>query len=258
MMAARKLNRRQTDYILAGSAGFALGLALAFFLFAMPAQMFEAIVEATSLPAILPAAAPPLGMTARIVAASIAGLGVGIAVVMAFLLTGRPSERKRGTTAQWTQPISVQADLAFPDPMPIIEEAAPIRAPAMTLEVPAAPEEPVVPVAQSVKDEPIFLDFHAIRSAGRAANDTPLLDLAQWKVIEPPEPIPPAAEAKPIHAPATIAEDESIATLMQRLEAGLDRRSEQGAAPAQPPKIDPSGTGLRSTLDELRKMAVKR
>ena len=257
MMATRKLNRRQTDYLLAGSAGFALGLALAFFLFAMPAHMFEALVSATGLPTILPAAEAPLGMTARIVAASIAGLGVGIAVVMAFLITGRPSEKKRGT-AQWTQPISVQTDLIFPDPMPTAEEAAPIRPPAVTFEVLTAPETPVAPVEQPVKDEPIFLDFHAFRAAGRPANDAPPLDLGQWKVIEPSEPVPRAAEARPIHAPATIADDEPISVLMQRLEAGLERRSEQGAAPAQPPKIDPSGAGLRSTLEELRKMAVRR
>ena len=68
MMATRRLNRHQTNTVLAGAMGFALALAVGFFVIAMPDDIFEALIRATGLPSVLAAAAPPFGQTARTMA----------------------------------------------------------------------------------------------------------------------------------------------------------------------------------------------
>lgn len=274
MMATRRLNRRQTNMVLAGAMGFALALAVAFFVVAMPEDVFEGLILATGLPSVLASAQPPLGETARLAVAILSGGVAGIAVIGLFLVTGRQPRRK----AETVRPFSASGDIALEldEPIPAVErenvfipESAPeAETPATPafIPLPVAEEKPIeieIPVesppsAEKIEDAPIFLDFKAMRAATQPANDAPALDLGEWKVAEPaPEP-EQAKPSRPITAPAQIAEDEPISALMQRLEAGLQRRTAQGEALAQPPVINRSGVGLRSTLDELRKMAVRR
>ena len=276
MMAARRLNRRQTGYVLAGSMGLSMGMAFAFFIFAMPSAMFESIIVGSGLPSLTAAAQPPLGETARIGVAGMAGLLAGAVVIALSLLSDRYEERRRSATKR---PLSVHADFAafeaamspahtarpIPAPASVLDRAPEYPAPIVSEETPAKPEQP----PEQANDGPIFVDFQAFRGVQRPVDEAPL-DLGQWQVIptpesEPaqiaPEPTPPAAKtASPVAAKLVepMAEDDSIAAMMQRLEAGLDRRIEQGNGAAVPPTISSNPAGLRSTLEELRKMAVRR
>lgn len=271
-MATRKLNRRQADYVLAGSMGLVLGLALAFFVFAMPQDLFESIVNATGLPSVLSAAEPPLGQTARMIMAALAGGFAALLVGVLFLFIDWPAEKKQVPA----RPAFSAAELDSLFGSSETGEGAPLRSPAVIFEeapLPSRPEpipvlelEDVIEVAPvetpaPVKEEPIFLDFSAFRATPiQPANDEPPLDLDALSIIEAPSPAPiaPVVKPMPIPAPVTIPAEESIETLMQRLEAGLDRREKEGKREADAPTPTLAGSGLRSTLDELRNMAVRR
>ncbi len=283
MMASRRLNKRQTNAVLAISMGMTIALAVAFFVIAMPRDILEAMVSATGLPAILAGAEPPLGNTARLIIAAF-GAGLAGAMVLAlFLLTDRQPARKPEKT-ETGSPFFADFDLrAERMPAPAVKiptftrsaTAEPKAHPIETVEVTeiAEPieltevfEPPVAKEAETVepgpvasepveRDGPIFLDFKAIRAAAQPSNDPAPLDLGRWTIGGTEEPV----QSRPITAPALQSgEQESISDLMARLEAGLERRSVKGTAAAQAPAIDRSGVGLKSTLDELRKMAVRR
>ena len=267
-MASRKPKGRKVGYILAGSMGFMLALALAFFVVAMPADIFEGLITASGLPSIVSAAAPPLGMTARMIVAGLVALIAHAAVIALFLLLDRESHPKQQER---------ETDPVFFTP-PQFEEAsepsaAPLPEPARLeiLDVAFSPVPSPVTL-QPADDSPIFLDFQALR--GSRPIEAERVELGDWKIVEPgragssssaPKPLPQVEQVRPLPstaitapAPAQLGEDESIAALMRRLEAGLERRAQTGAQPAQAPKIDRGSQGLHSTLDELRKMAVRR
>lgn len=256
----RKITKRQANFIMSEVTGIVLALAVAFFFVAMPADIFGQLVSASGLPAILPAAAPPLGETARMIVAALAGSLSGMAVILLFLLLDRQPEKQPETV----RPFFANSDLAPLEAMPLTQ--------AKPLDLPSAREEPMVVVPFEIVEDlpekessepldgPIFLDFQAIRAAARPVADQPPLDLSQWRIAEPelaPEPTP-QSQPLSITPPDRRTEDESISALMARLESGLEKRVEQGRAPAKAPEINRSGIGLRSTLDELRKMAVNR
>lgn len=271
MMASRRLNRRQTGYVLAGSMGFSIAMAFAFFVFAMPSDLFESIVAASGLPAILAAAQPPLGQTARLAVAGTAGLFAGGAVAALFLLADRREDSRRKTTMR---PFTISPDFES-TPFAAVAAARPIVMPEPVLEL--APEhmvpvqrqeatiEQVTPELEQIAEEadtgPIFVDFRALRDVQQPVAE---------KAVDPvPPPLPsPKAEAQAQIAPEAVfplprmagADDgeESIAALMQRLEAGLGRRLEKGIENTVPPQVSANPAGLRSTLEELRKMAVRR
>lgn len=264
MMATRRLNRRQTSYVLAGSMGFAIALALAFFIFAMPMDLFELAILASHLPSLLAAAEPPLGETARMAVAGVGGLFAGAMTVVLFLVSDHHEEQRRQAAKR---PTFSNAEFnMFAAPVPAAAEAAPLPAPSWAREAGAIFPAPVLQediVAESepaaADDEPIFVDFSALRSARSTTTDQPL-DLGQWRLGKAAEKeiVDAATEPTPATASGTNqTEEDSIAGLMSRLEAGLDRRAEKGDVPAKPPAIPTRGSGLRSTLDELRKMAVR-
>lgn len=126
-----------------------LGAAIAFVLAVAPVDLLESAVLRIGLPRLLPAAAPPLGLTAR-VAMSLAGaIGFGLASWMALRLAGRrskafppaavvPSVRRRADRhpdAPMRAPFSARAELA-----PAVEaERVPERAPAPWISPPDRP-----------------------------------------------------------------------------------------------------------------------
>lgn len=63
------------------------GGAVAFFCFAMPVGLVERLVLISGLPALIPATAPPLGMTAQTLFAAVAGLSTMLAVILGFAMT---------------------------------------------------------------------------------------------------------------------------------------------------------------------------
>ena len=290
MMASRRLNRRQTNAVLAFSMAMTIALAVAFFVVAMPRDILEGSVSATGLPVILPAAQPPLGETARLILAA-CGAGMAGAIVLAlFLLTDRQPARKP-VTPETGHPFFTDLDMPVePKPAPVTtmpsfsrpanfelrtETAEPlniaeiietieltdvVEEPVAVEPVPAEPE-PVVTAPEAAapqNDQPLFLDFRAMRAGTPPSNDPSPLDLGQWKFADSQreeKPVPP----RPITAPVRQGgEEESISDLMARIEAGLERRAAKGAPATEAPAIDRSGVGLKSTLEELRKMAVRR
>jgi hypothetical protein len=266
----RKLNRRQTNFILTEVMGIILALAVAFFFVAMPSDVFERLVSASGLPQVIPAAQPPLSDVTRMIVGALGGSLAGMAVILFFLLIEREPEQK----PESVRPFFANEELELAEPMPVMTakplDFTPIRAEAITVPFEVV-ETSVVSAVEEPKDEPIFLDFRAIRAANQRAEEAPL-DLSQWTVAEPeaapaakqatmPSPasvITPEVTLRPISSPDRRVEEESIAALMKRLETGLDRRMESGSAPTKRPDINRSSAGLSSTLEELRKMAVRR
>ncbi len=222
-MAIRRLNRRQTAYVLAVSMGLAIALAVAFFILAMPQTLFEALVVSLGLADAFVAAAPPLGATARIGAAAVAALASGMLVGWAFVVTENTSEEPRRTAPR---PIFANEEFGI----------SPIA---------GAPEQ----------DDPLYFDLASIRAGAARPADNEPLDLGAWAIDEEPAEIE-AEQTEPTSEP--MSEGESIAALMKRLELGLERRAEADATPELSPKGEPSDANLRSTLDELRAMAMRR
>ncbi|WP_210189351.1 hypothetical protein [Allosphingosinicella indica] len=221
----------------AGMAGFA-ALAVAFVAFAMPGDLFEAAVLASGLPALLPAAAPPLGNTARLGVGAIAAL---LSFGGLFLLLRALGPGPRRATAD--APRVRRAD-AHPD--------APSRRPIR---------------AGDDLGEPAFdWPAPALAEAPPQADEVPVVEA---EALAEPEPFPlsedyafPEAEAAP--PPARPTEDESIPGLMERLESGLAHRARRVRRREVPPVTRedfvplPGELRLQSAIDSLQKLARDR
>jgi len=255
------MNGRQAGVLLAGWMGFVIALAMSFFILAMPTRIFESLVLATGIASISSAAAPPLGDTARMFVAVALGMGAGALVSALFVFLDRAavSSRYRDVDRFGENDLFIPAsDDSFAQAIrrPFFAREELGQGP-LDVAIPAAPVAPV-------EAKPYF-DLAALRAV---SNDTDPLDLGDWPVIEEvmeshfePIAIEPA-QAEPLQTPSLSAapskaqEDDSIAALMRRLEAGLEQRTEWGAG-NEPPAIEPVGPRLRTTLDELRKMATR-
>lgn len=218
-------------------AGFA-ALAVAFVAFAMPGDLFEAAVSASGLPALLPAAAPPLGNTARLAVVAMAAL-LSFGGLFLLLRALGPGPRRATPDA----PRVRRAD-AHPD----APSRRPIRAgddlgePAFDWPAPAATEAPPQTVgAPHIEAEP----------------------------VAEPEPFPlsedyaePEAEAAPPASRST--DDESIPGLMERLESGLAHRARRVRRREVPPVTRedfvplPGELRLQSAIDSLQKLTRDR
>ncbi len=95
---ASKKNRNGSSALDSMLSGFAAGAA-AFIVYAMPQASFENAVALTGLANVLPAAQPPLGMTAR--SAVMLAAGVGSFALVWFILRalGKPSPKKKRRAA---------------------------------------------------------------------------------------------------------------------------------------------------------------
>lgn len=244
----------------------------------LPGGVLESIVVASGLPGVLAAAEPPLGMTARALVAGVGGLAVAAAVWALLTALDRlpkiklPSMKRGSNGAMFARPVEAPrpdapvepvvrrrpilagADLGMPfdsvteKPKPILAEK-PVRAPAAVEDAPIAltPPEPVeeiaAPILAEVEAEPEIV-------APIAAEPEPEESIA-------PEPVMAAQPPRPL--PAT----QSLTTLVDRLEAGFDRRRlalvssreepVRGAPPA--PDID---AALRDALGTLQRMTARR
>ena len=212
------------------------GLAVAGVVAALPSAMLERLVEALALPAIVPAAAAPLGATARTIVALALGLATGLfGFVPDLILYGR-IPRRHPAAVRSDAPIVRRAD-AHPD--------APPRRPIRATEELAPPPPPVRP--------PVPRDLPADLDQPLAAFDPAAI---------PPVPREPvravAALAPKIARPALIdpgerfesfelkpSGDTTIAALLDRLERGAQRVT----APRQPANLD-------ATLGMLRRLAT--
>lgn len=267
--------RRLSRWPLGQIAGALLGAAAAFLCLAAPPRVLEDAVAATGLADIISAAAPPLGLKARLLAAILCGLAafvVGWLIVRAFDRSSakRPA-RPRYVYDGSEEDVAPQRRLLLTSrvenaearvPRPIFagsELGVPLD------EVNAFPPEPV-------QAEPLDL---APATLGEEAE---ILDLAAYLLpadepvaaAEAPLPLPVEAPAPAAPAPPVSEKPETIGGLMARFEAGLVRRGlDQGARRnAEPPRPtvasvmvkapDDMDSALRNALQELHRVAAGR
>jgi len=267
--AFRNVGRNALDLPVAALSG----LAVVFVAFAMPGGLLADAVGASGLPSVLPAAAPPLGLTAR-AAIGVAGALATFLVVFGLLRlldrTGLDSPRRKPVAelddesprlrrrdvhpdAPVRRPISATRDLGEPQrrggrteaPTALwLAEADPVEA--MAFEEPA-------PEAEYFEAEP---DPAVGPEPEPIAEAAPEAEPEQEYFAEPPlDPTP-----EPAAAPAS-----SLPELMERLERGLARRQSPPApAPAAPapsaaPQVFPEARDdrLQSAIDSLQRLAAR-
>jgi hypothetical protein len=187
-------------------AALFLGTAAAAAIAVLPVGTLESLVTDSGLPAILSAAEPPLGLTARLVLAAGAGAGVAVIAWFAlFILLGT-----RGlSVGKEAEPVRVRRADAHPD--------APPRAPLLAtrdlgtpfLEVTAPrPEEKPEPV--SVREpyrEPLFAPLPAPVHVVAAEDVVPPEPLVLSEPVVTPEPVAvskPLVMPEPVEAPKLV------------------------------------------------------
>lgn len=270
----------------AGAGGL---VALAFIL--MPSGLLERLVLASGIPAVLAAAEPPLGFTARIALGGTLGgllaafLWVGLGLLDEDVGVGKAvfARLRRGdrhADAPPRPPLSAQRELGEPAvaPPPPVEQALPVDLdqplaafdPAAILAVPLAPPEPLAPLRPQLIDpgdrfemfemtplhrqpavEPIDPPTRPLSLRVPPPNSLRTTTLRDSTPIRVPAPVPPA----PVERVVTAATEGSVQALLARLESGL-------ATPCAPPPPAPAPvptlrTGrLEHALGDLRKLAV--
>jgi hypothetical protein len=187
-------------------AALFLGTAAAAAIAVLPVGTLESLVTDSGLPAILSAAEPPLGLTARLVLAAGAGAGVAVIVWFAlFILLGT-----RGlSVGKEAEPVRVRRADAHPD--------APPRAPLLAtrdlgtpfLEVTAPrPEEKPEPVAvREPYREPLFAPLPAPVHVVAAEGIVPPEPLV---LSEPVVALEPVAVSKPLVMPEPVAAPDPV------------------------------------------------
>ena len=198
----------------------ASGVAVALVAIAVPGAWLENVVSGSGLPALLPVAEPPLGLTARAVLALSGGIAAAAVVWAAlYLLFGPGGPFTAKPRARGTAPTVRRAD-AHPDapprwPLSAAELAAPPEPPALEkplpadLDVPLAHFDPtaVLPVPR----EPV----RALKPLAPALE--PGERMQTFKLTPPPPPAAPGPEEPP-----------SIDALLRRLEQGAQRKARVG------------------------------
>jgi hypothetical protein len=179
------------------------GVAAAVLVAAVPQWMFENGVVASGLPAVFAAAAPPLGLVARLLAIAFA---FGLVAVLTWVLLAPLTkflEAKANARTPWRDAgYDAESIVARNDPLP---PRRPIFAPD-ELGAPLMSDEAIAPAAPYLEPEPALA-------------------------------APIAAEALQPVIVAPVKADDSITALIRRLEDGLSRRASNDADP------DGSGNG---------------
>lgn len=172
-----------------------------------PGWLFERMIVASGLPALIPAAGPPLGETARSLAAFGGGLGVflalwvALAVLRALIKRNAPAKARGSRIDAVTRPVQPPVADARRKREPIFAERE-LGAPFMS-------DEAIAKVAETIPAAPSSLP-----SAAPAAEPEPLL----------PDRIAPAPAPEPTPSGPTVISE------LERLEAALDRRAQRGLA----------------------------
>ncbi|MDE2560856.1 MAG: hypothetical protein KGL48_01290 [Sphingomonadales bacterium] len=171
--------------------------------FVVPVGLLEKLVALTGLPKLVPAAAPPLGFTARgMVALTLAGIGVIAGLVVALRLRSKPEaqapRRRRGRDthpdAPARRPVAASTDLA---------DIEPLGAPAFDTTTGPVRRRALI----STEDEPPAFHVHECASLP-SYEDAPDMEAAP-PLVAADEPVPePASAAVQISEPVT-GEDKS-------------------------------------------------
>lgn len=226
--AVRGVGRNALDLPVAALAA----LAAIFVAFALPANLLAGMIGASGLPSLLPAAEPPLGLTARFAIGAAGALATFGLVILLLRLLDRSG----------------------------LDTPRPARA--------AGPEEdaPKRRRRDSHPDAPVRRPISAARDLGEPAPPGRPREAAPFWMAEPE----PAAEIEPAAAaleePAAdpelaIEPASSLPELMERLERGLARRSGRPAAsvPHAPPQVFPEAGDdrLQSAIDSLQRLTAR-
>lgn len=260
---------------LAPLAGIVAGVAAAAGLALMPSPMLEGLVTDSGVPAILAAAEPPLGMTARLMIAG--GTGALVALLgwfALFLLLGTRSLAVGGKPAPEREVPHVRRADAHPD--------APPRAPLLAtrdlgtpfLEV-SAPVEPA-PTAPAASrpdaieaQKPLFTPVHLHAPPAPPPAEQPLpanLDqpLSAYDPGAIPEvPMPPPVQLPPLRR----ARRPAVFEAGERLETFELTPIRRAPAPVPPPAVAPVGertvrpeteATIHALLERLERGVVRR
>lgn len=240
------------------------GAAAAFLAFIAPDWRIESLVRATGVASVVPAAAPPLGETARLLVAALSG-------TLAFL-------------AAWLFLRALDRDLPVREGYPAFRKAdlhpdAPRRRPILAGEEFGAPDDsflldrPAAEVMAPAPDMGPLPSFLAPEAEGRLARSEAYVDTesegeaeaypvveqaygpAELEPVSKVDPLPPAVvEARfPPTPDSEIPSEGNVTDLMGRLESALARR---GDAPAVPGPQNQAA--LREVLDELNQTLGRR
>jgi hypothetical protein len=192
-------------------AAIVFGVVTAILVMATPLWLFERAVVSVGLPNMIAAAKPPLGDTARLFAAIVAALCVAITVWLPLAFISKAAKTKRPKAR----------GMRIDPSLPLTEERH-----------------------SSMHRRPIFAgqDLGAPFMSDEAmaiAKDELVLDLPEELAVQPSPPAPaPVAVAPPIETleqrtpetPSPMIDQNSISSLMSRLEVAVERRQTRGQA----------------------------
>ncbi len=206
------------------------GLVAAILTFATPLWLFERAVVATGLPGIFPPARPPLGDTARLGAAFIAGLATFAALWAVLTIISRITKARIIDRGQKARGVRIEAAPIIPHRAPIFaeqelgapfmsQEAIDVARSELVLETPlddtSAPPIPAVD-EYGASDDPVVAAVDTAAPVETSSVEVRAQDLAQA--------IPDHAELVAV----STKHDDSISGLMSRLENALDRLHRDG------------------------------
>lgn len=247
----------------------------------VPSALLEAAVLRTGLPALLAAAAPPLGITARIALALLLG---GTAAGLAWLAARRfaadrpvvaldalAARLRRGDVhpdGPPRPPLFAHRDLGTPfmgvhaqepDPAPeapfVRDLPADLDQPMAAFDPAAIPDIPLpAPEPVAALRHPQLIDpgdrFETFELTPIRRADADPVPAEPVAVAEPPPPVSPRPAPQAVVAPET---ESTVHALLARLERGLAQREQASRSPG------PIRTGsLQDTLGDLRQLATGR
>ncbi len=240
------------------------GLSVAFAVFAAPPDLLAELIRASGLPAILPAAEPPLGLNARI---AVGAAGAIVMFAFAFLLLrwldrfGRRRADRDEAETEAEMPRLRRRDF-HPDaaPRPPLFAGSELGEPELELTQEPEPETEVEPAPEpELQLTPRLRRAWLPETPAETAEEP-----AQEPEIEPsPEPFP-----APVAKEVPRAQYGSISELLDRLEQGLARRrpgapampapapAEERAAPP-PVAANAADDRLQSAIDSLQRLASR-
>lgn len=259
---------------IATAAGLVVGALVALAFLFMPIAVIEGMAVDSGIAAILTAAAPPFGLTARLTVAFFAALAAGGAIWFGlFLVFGARTVVVRQGSAEDGVPVLRRAD-AHPDAPPRRPVFANTDLGTPFLDVKADPIEESIEPAVMVAARDVPADLDTPIADYRTPDDVPLLDIRP----EPEAFVPPVETALPEPTPVSVltpvsaprfapherietfgltssSDDEMSRPLPQATIHDLLERLERGVAKRQPEAEQPREQTLEETLDALRALA---